>query len=126
MSGQASVPGRRGKRVAESIKVYLAEALHRQIDDPRLAGLSVTDIELTEDLSIARVSVRLLGDDAPELRRRALEALRHAGGRLRRELGSKLRLRRVPELRFAYDTGADAAERVAELLDEIEAERRRS
>jgi ribosome-binding factor A len=111
--------------VAESIKTYLAEALQRQIDDPRLAGLCVTEIELSDDLSIARVSVRLLGDDPPELRRRALAALQNAGGRLRRELGTRLRLRRVPELAFVYDTGPDAARRVAELLDEIEAERRR-
>jgi ribosome-binding factor A len=110
--------------VAESIQDKLAESLHRELSDPRLVSLVITRVEVSDDLSMATVSVRLLGPDGPDLRKAALRALRSAGGRLRRAIAPRLGLRRVPELRFFYDTGLDAAARVNELLAEIDAERR--
>ena len=115
--------GRRPKRVAEAIRARIAEALSREVADPRLASLVLTEVSVTDDLSLARISVRLLvGDEDPEQREAALSSLRQAAGRLRRLVGPRLRLRRTPELRFAYDTGHDATRRVEELLDEIHRE----
>jgi ribosome-binding factor A len=117
--------GRRARRVAETVREYLGRALGRDFDDKRLASLVVTGVEMPDDLGYARVSVRLLvGDDEPRERRVAMSALARVAGRLRRELGPILGLRRVPELRFEYDTGPDAARRVDELLSEIDDERR--
>lgn len=115
--------GRRAKRVAARLQAYLGQALVREIEDPRLGSLVITSVELTDDLSIARIGVRLMvGDDDPELRRAAMRSLSRAAGRLRRGVAPELGLRRVPELRFGYDTGHDAARRVEELLDEIRRE----
>jgi ribosome-binding factor A len=109
------------------LREYVTEALSREIGDPRLGSVVVTEVSVPDDLSIARVGVRLLsGDDDPERRKGALKALRGAAARMRRGLGPRLGLRRVPELEFRYDTGHDATRRVEELLREIEDEKPKS
>jgi ribosome-binding factor A len=119
--------GRRPRRVAEAIRARIAEALAREVADPRLSSLVLTGVSVTDDLSLARISVRLLvGDEEPGQREAALGSLRQAAGRLRRLVGPRLRLRRMPEFRFEYDTGHDATRRVEELLDEIHRESRGS
>ena len=116
--------GRRPRRVEEHIRARLSELFAQKLEDPSLAGLVVTKVSLSDDLSLARVFVRLLLGDEQEARRLATErALSRSSKRLRRALASKLGMRRVPELRFHYDTGHDAHERVAELLREIAEER---
>jgi ribosome-binding factor A len=113
----------RAKRVATAIRARLAELLSRDVSDPLLSGIVVTDVELPDDLSVARVKARLLtGGDRDDLRRQAVRALERASTRLRRGLGRSLALKRVPELRFFYDTGADAQDRVNALLAEIAAD----
>ena len=113
-------PGLRARRVATQIRARLVELLAREVSDPILSGVVVTTVELPDDLSIARVKARLLtGGEQEERRRQSVRALERASSRLRRGLGRSLGLKRVPELRFAYDTGADAAQRVDELLAEI-------
>lgn len=115
--------GRRSRRVAEIIRGYVSEALTRELDDPLLAALVLTHVEVPDDLSVARIRVRLLvGDDDEAARRNALRNLHRAATRIRRGLAPKLKLRRVPELKFDYDTGHDAEKRVDELLREIEAD----
>jgi ribosome-binding factor A len=115
--------GLRAKRVATAIRARLAELLSRDVSDPLLSGIVVTDVELPDDLSVARVKARLLtGGDRDDLRRQAVRALERASTRLRRGLGRSLALKRVPELRFFYDTGADAQDRVNALLAEIAAD----
>jgi len=117
--------GRRARRVAETVRDYIGQALSRDFGDARLAAVVVTAVEMPDDLGFARISVRLLtDDDQPEKRAAALKALERVASRLRRGLGPRLRLRRVPELRFEYDSGPDAARRVEELLREIERDRR--
>jgi ribosome-binding factor A len=116
--------GRRAQRVATLLRSYLTEALTREIADPRLLSLVVTSVTVPDDLAVARIGVRLLsGDEDPEQRRSALRAVRRAASRLRRGVGPRLGLRRVPELQFFYDTGHDASRRVEELLQEIAKER---
>ena len=117
--------GRRPRRVAEAIRAQLAEAFSRELGDPRLSDLVITSVDVTDDLSLARVGVRSLTRDAdPGQRDQVLSGLRQVAGRLRGRVGSRLRLRRTPELRFEYDTGHDALRRVEELLDEIRREPR--
>lgn len=118
---------RRAQRVAEAIKAHLATTLLRELGDPLLTSLVVTDVDVAPDLRSARIGVRLLaGDEDPARRRAALRSLRRAGGRIRRALAPRLRLRYFPELSFVYDTGHDASRRVEELLAEIAEERRGS
>ena len=118
-----STDGRRGKRVAELIRAYLAELMRREVDDPRLAAVVITTVDVTDDLMSARIGVRLLvGDEDPKIRAVVLKSLMKGAGRLRRLIAPRLELRRSPELRFHYDAGHDASRRVEELLHEIKAE----
>jgi len=116
----AGEPGLRARRVATQIRARLAELLSREVSDPILSSVIVTTVELPDDLSIARVKARLLtGGEREDRRQQSVRALERASNRLRRGLGRSLGLKRVPELRFTYDTGVDAAQRVDELLAEI-------
>ncbi|HYQ41230.1 MAG TPA: 30S ribosome-binding factor RbfA [Polyangiaceae bacterium] len=115
--------GRRGKRVAELLRAHLAELLRREVDDPRLAAIVLTTVEVTDDLMSARIGVRLLvGDEDPKARTLVMRSLSKGAGRLRRLIAPRLELRRSPELRFQYDAGHDASRRVEELLHEIKIE----
>ena len=116
--------GRRTKRVAELIQRHFAEILRREVDDPRLAAVVVTGVEITDDLMIAKIGVRLLvADDDERQRKSIVDRLRRAAPRLRRVITPRLELKRAPELRFHYDVGPDAQQRVSELLREVDAER---
>jgi ribosome-binding factor A len=116
---------RRTLRVAGLVQSHLTTALARELGDPELSTLVVTHVDVSKDLSIATARVRRLSvtDGAAE-RKSVLSRLKRAVPRLRRALGPALKLRRVPDLRFIYDTGQDAHDRVDELLAEIERERK--
>ena len=105
------------------MRAYLAELMRREVDDPRLAAVVITTVEVTDDLMSARIGVRLLvGDEDPKIRAVVMKSLAKGAGRLRRLIAPRLELRRSPELRFHYDAGHDASRRVEELLHEIKAE----
>lgn len=116
--------GRRGKRVAELVRAHFSDVMRRETDDPMLSTTVVTTVKVSADLSIATLGVRLLAGDTPDARKNLLKRLSRASGLLRRGLAQRLDMRKAPELRFHYDTGHDAAARVAELLDEIHREPR--
>lgn len=116
-----STTKRRG-RAAEMIEETLAILLSQAADE-RLNIINVTDVEVNQDMSAAKVWITLSGDD--EERKAAWEALKHAQGFLRREITETLDLRRAPTLSFHYDESVERAARVIELFDELEAERAR-
>jgi ribosome-binding factor A len=110
---------RRVLRLNEAIREELAELLRREMRDPRLNALiSITEVETAPDLSASRVYFSVLGSD--EETADAQRALRHAAGYLRKELGTRLRLRRIPTLDFRLDPSLARGARVFELLREIE------
>lgn len=109
----------RPEKVAQLMRREVAEILETKLRDPRLAStVTVTDVEVTSDLSFARIYVTVLGDAS--VRPGALAALQHAAGFVRHELGDRLGLREVPEIRFLYDDSLDQGQRVDELLRRIE------
>ncbi len=109
----------RPEKVAHLMRREIADILERRLRDPRLGStVTVTDVQVTQDLSFARVFVTVLGDESA--RGPALEALRRASGFVRRELGGRLDLREVPELRFEYDGSLDQGRRVEDLLRRLE------
>jgi ribosome-binding factor A len=100
----------------------LSKAL-RTMSDPRLSDVIVSRVEVTDDLQLARVFIRLARrGDEPGPRKGALKALDTAKVRLRRSVAMALSLRYAPDLRFGYDEAPDATERVEELLREIKTE----
>ncbi|HEY6459808.1 MAG TPA: 30S ribosome-binding factor RbfA [Polyangiaceae bacterium] len=115
----------RVRRVEKGLREELASLLAGAVKDPGAAGAIVTRVEVTKDLRSAKVFIRLLegGDDA-ERRRAVLAALGRASGMLRREVGHALSLRHAPELRFTYDEGLDATNRVEQILAEIASEKK--
>lgn len=115
---------KRSVRVAERIREEIARALARDLGDPRLTHVVVTRVEMPDDLSIARIWIRLAtGGDEKLARDRALAGLTAAKGNLRKRVGKSVGLRRAPELRFDYDAGQDASQRIEEILHEIEKDR---
>ena len=109
----------RPERVGQLMRRELAELVANELRDPRLSAMvSVTDVEVTSDLSFARVFVSVLADEHGTAR--ALDGLSRAAGYLRRALGPRLGLREVPELRFLLDTSLERGARVDELLRRIE------
>ncbi|MDF3069835.1 MAG: ribosome-binding factor [Polyangiaceae bacterium] len=120
----APTDGRRTKRVAELIQRHFADVLRREVDDPRFAAVVITGVDVSDDLLIANLGVRLLvAEDDEKQRRLIVDRLRRAAPRLRRAITPRLELKRAPELRFHYDVGPDAHQRVSDLLREVEAER---
>ena len=121
------MPGpKRSARVAGQLESALAELLARDVSDPRLAGVVVTGVELTDDLGMLTARVRMLtGGDDPAQRTATMRALERASGMLRRERGARGTPRVVPQIRFFYDEGQDHTTRVEQLLREIDDERKR-
>jgi ribosome-binding factor A len=106
------------RRVNEAIREILGDAIATELKDPRIGFVTVTDVDTSPDLRAARVYVSVLGSE--EETTEALRALRHAAGYLKRELGDRLRLRRVPNLDFRLDPSLARGARVMELLREID------
>jgi ribosome-binding factor A len=110
---------KRSARVAERMREELSMMV-RGLRDPRVVGTLVTRIELTDDLSFARIYVRKdVGADDEQSRRSLVKGLESAAGKLRGDLTRALGLRVAPGLRFFYDEGIDHQTRVEELLREI-------
>lgn len=112
--------GRRNERLGEEIREEVARIIAEGLKDPRIGFVTITRVDLTADLRNARVYFGVLGDAAQ--REKSLAGLRQAAGFIRRELGRRIRVRHTPELDFRYDSGLDATDRVAKILDETRAE----
>jgi ribosome-binding factor A len=108
---------KRATRVADQIRMEVADILMRKTKDPRLRFVTVTDVEVGDDLRIARVFVTTL-DSTQE--GEVMEGLAKAAGFVRTELGRRLRLRYTPEVMFVKDTSGPRGDRVLALLEEAE------
>jgi len=93
--------------------------LARDIHDPGIGFVTITRVQVTPDLQHARIHYTALGDD--KARASTAKALDRASTFLRRQIGSRLRLRRVPELEFLYDESIAGQDRIEQLLNNIRA-----
>jgi len=107
----------RANRVADQIRMEVADILMRKIKDPRVKSVTVTDAELTNDLRIARVFVTVLGSE--EETREVFTGLARVAGFVRGELGRRLALRYLPDIIFVKDVSGPRGDRVLQLLDEL-------
>ena len=114
---------RRPERVASRVREEITTAIARDLGDPRLAGVVVSGVRVTDDLSIARIAIRVLDDDAEGTRARAARSvLARLEGGLRKRLASGLAMRRVPSLRFELDASRGEQDRLDALLHEVDQE----
>ena len=114
----------RQSRVGEQIREELAELIARQVHDPGIGFLTLTHVKLTPDLQQARVYYTTIGDD--KARRETAKALQRATPFLRRMIGQRVRLRRVPELQFFFDESVEKQDRIEQILLDLERERAES
>lgn len=113
----------RARRVGEQIQRELAELLREQVKDPRVGRVTITGVEVSADLSHAKVFVTHLagrehGDEA-------ISALQRTTGFLRTALSHRLSLYSVPQLHFAYDDSIESGMRLSQLIDDAVAEDRK-
>lgn len=108
-------------RLRELFKEEASAILQRNMKDPRIGFVSVTDVELSPDLRHARIFVSVYGD--AEAKARTMEGLRSAEGFVRTELAHRIRLRYTPEVVFRIDESIEQGDRVNRLLRQVTKER---
>jgi len=106
------------ERIAGRIRQILSQLLLREVSDPRLQGLTVTEVDIDIELTFARVYVNALGEE--DRQQEILQALGHAKGFLRREVGKRLQLRTTPDLAFVWDGRFDRAEHIEKLIASLD------
>jgi len=111
----------RARKVAERIQEELADILKRNVADPRLAMITITDVDVDRELAYAHIYVVASGDD--ERMDDVLAGLEGAQGYLRSQLAARIQLRSFPQLRFRWDASHERGARIEELLDSLQEER---
>lgn len=109
------------KRISDRIQQEISEMLvYGEISDPRLAGVSITDVNVDRELSVANIFVSCVEGQArePEI----MQGLESARGYLRKQLSERIELRSFPQLRFHWDPTPERADRIERILDKIKAQ----
>jgi ribosome-binding factor A len=110
--------GLKKDRMNERIRIVLSELLLREVSDPRLQGVTVTEVALDGEMMQANVYVNALGDE--ERQASVMEGLERAKGFLRSEVGQRIHTRNTPKLIFHWDATLEHGERINQLLDNLE------
>ena len=108
------------EKLQELIKQEMSKMLLKELKDPRIGFVTVTDVEMTGDLREAKIYVSVMGGE--EQIKNSLEGLNSALGFIRREIGQRIRLRFTPEISFALDTSLDYGDHIQKLLLQVEGE----
>ncbi len=108
---------KRADRVADLIRVELSDIMLRQIRDPRIGMVTITDVKVTDDLRLAKIFFVEMGKDTCDPK--MVEGLEQARSFMKRELGKRLQLRHVPEIVFFFDKSFAYGSRIDKLLAEI-------
>ncbi len=109
---------KRSTRVGDQIRKDISEIILHSLKDPGLGFITITEVELTDDLRIAKVYYTVLGDEKSKAESR--KGLERARGFIQREIGKRIRLKRTPELIFKYDHSIDRAAKIEQLLKEVQ------
>ena len=111
----------RPSRVGDQLRAEISDLLARAVHDPGIGFVTITQVTVSPDLQVARAYYTTLGDE--RARRDTARALARATPFLRRQIGSRLRLKRVPLLEFFFDESIERGDRIERILNEISAER---
>lgn len=107
----------RVQRIALQLQREMSDILQHHLKDPRIGFVTVTDVDVTNDLAYAKIYVSVMGTE--EQKQESMRGLERARGFIRSELGARMRLRVVPELQFRLDQSIDYSARIEHVLHEI-------
>ncbi|EIQ4013928.1 30S ribosome-binding factor RbfA [Staphylococcus pseudintermedius] len=107
----------RAERVGEQMKKELMDIINNKLKDPRVGFLTITDVQPTNDLSLAKVYLTVLGSDKE--RENTFKGLEKAKGFIKSEIGQRMRLRIVPNLQFEYDESIEYGNRIERLIQDL-------
>lgn len=105
-------------RMAEQIQTILSTLLLREVADPRLKNITVTEVRIDPELAYANIYINALGDESRQ--DAVMAGLERAKGFLRREVAKRVRLRSAPELIFHWDETLERGERINRLLSSLD------
>lgn len=111
----------RSQRLRELVKEEFGSILQKELKDPRIGFVSVTDVEVSNDYSHVKIFVSIMGD--AEAKKATMEGLESAKGFIRTELGKRIRLRHTPEVHILADNSIEHGSRIFELLEEVKKEK---
>ncbi|AYN95961.1 MULTISPECIES: 30S ribosome-binding factor RbfA [Pseudomonas] len=115
----------RTQRIGDQMQRELALLIQREIKDPRLGLVTITDVNVARDLSHAKVFITVLGKDSSEDIAQNLGILNEASGFLRQQLGRAMKLRTIPQMRFHYDESIRRGAELSALIERAVSEDRR-
>lgn len=104
-------------RINHQLKVEISDIIRREIRDPKLGFVTITDAQVTADLRHANVYITIMGDE--KAKRDGLRVLQKAAGFIRGEFGRRAHLKTIPEITFKFDTAVDQGVRIFELLQQV-------
>ncbi len=110
----------RATRLAEVIKKELSHMFQKDLKDPRVDFATITSVEVSGDLRVAKIYVSTIKEkNSPA---ELMDGLEQASGFIRKELGKRINLRYIPEIRFSYDTSMEKGDRIFNLLKKLKDE----
>lgn len=110
----------RQERINEMLKVEISDIIRRELKDPRLGFITVTDAEITKDLRYAKVFISVMGTEAEQ--QNTLKILQRASGFIRGVFGHRVSMKVIPEIQFRIDTGVQHGMRIFDLLQQIKSD----
>jgi len=116
------MPSTRQRRVQELLVQSISEIVRRELKDPRVGFVTITDAEVTPDLRHARVFYSVLG--TAEQQADTEKALSRAAGFIRSEFARRAQMRYVPDLKFVFDPSAERGQRISQLLEQVRQDER--
>jgi|SRR5690625_5263133 len=108
---------KRVNRISEQVKKEVGDILNTKLKDPRIGFVTVTDVEVTNDLQQATIFISILGDE--EEKESTLVGLTKASGFIRSEIGKRIQLRKTPEIKFSYDESLEYGNKIESILREL-------
>lgn len=107
----------RAERIAQALKKEVSSIIHDELKDPRIGFVTVSRVELTQDFQYAKIFFSVLGTEKEQLDSK--EALESAVGFIKRQIGRRIKLRLVPEIRFIQDKSGEYSIHIQQELDKI-------
>lgn len=108
----------RQERVKELLKIEISDIIMKEIKDPRLGFVTITDAEITKDLRHAKIYISVYGDE--KAKAETLAVLQSAAGYIRGIFGRRVHMKIIPEITFKIDTAVEYGARIFELLQQVE------